>query len=1404
MSGPSGRPLVSCLMPTRDRRRFVPLAIELFLRQDYPERELLILDDGDDPVADLVPPDPRIRYERLPRHLVLGGKRNHGCRLAQGELVAHWDDDDWSAPWRLSYQVEALLGSGVDVCGLRELYFLDPQAGRAWRYTYPPRGLRPWVAGGTMCYTKAYWRRHRFPEVGAGEDTRFLWSGRPRVLALEDSRFYVAMIHARNTSPKRPRGSRWQPVDARTVAGLVGDDLPGYGQTLDTGPTRQHVTVSVPYYGCKRYIRQAVQSILAQSHRDLTVVVVNDGDPDPPWEPLADLDDPRLVRFDLDRNRGRYFADAVVLAATTSPLFAPHDADDWSEPDRIASLLRRLRETHAVGAFSAYLRHPAGGTPRHVRVNQVHDPLGERLTDRAYHIGLYDTAALRAIGGYYAGFRVGFDSLLVNLLQMTGPLAFLDRPLYHSRARPGSLTSARDTGMRSAHRRTVRVALSQLYTQARRHHRAYLAGEIGREELQYRIRGLVSGAVPEDDRRAVEEAAARLAPRLREAEAAATDWRDAVQTPAPPPSPTGAPGPAHPPGRGVRAVLTDPTLWRGGWSLEPTTAAELAARLAQRRPARILEVGSGASTVLLAAHAAATGAQVVTLEHDPRFAAKTTDLLRRAGLGRHVRLVTTPLEPLACADGRTHPWYATTLTGPIDFVLIDGPPGRFGREAALFAIAGELAADWEAWLDDGYRDGERGCVDLWRRHLGIEARLEPVGRGLWVLRPTGVAPDPPAPPPQGLAVALLTGASPDLLRGTVASIERADPRLLPDAPVVALHNGTDRDTEEALDAYPWIDVRLRPPGRPLPVGEAVSLLMAEAAKLDGADVVLALQDGWQAATSDAGWLERATGILRSHPDLGQVRLRHAGEQVLSHHMVTRRPIQWRERGGWWYSPSAHFTFNPNLVRVRDLRRIFPAGSERAAQRRFHQHGLATAQLLPGVFHRADASDSPHPPSAAATTRAASSLVLFWSAFDIHRLNPARRTSRWIEHRFRHWLSFTLPSILQQDHDELLYWLVCDPAARRLTEPLQACIRDARVRLVYADACPELLGRLPKRDRYLVTRIDSDDLYHPSVASTLARQPTSAEFFQFNNGYACNLDTGELRRWDSNSSPFYCHVYGQELRSLAAWSEPNHTTVRQRAAVLGPGQFLVALHQQNTSSSIRLGGSRLTGRAAASALGSFGLGRELTLPSLLARARGQAAWDTRSRQLRDELGPRYRRWVEELPDEAPSISLEVATFFGFLCEAVAARRILDLGAGFGSVVARAYASAHPSVVCHTVDTSPAALDRTRRFLRASGLPSGGLFRWSAFRGRAEPGYDLVLHDLGDPHAQAETLPAALEAVLPTGVVLLDDHHQPEYAARVSSTLARYCADTFPEVEAITRDQLGRSALLLARVIGPLDA
>lgn len=226
--GPAELPLVSCIMPTRDRRRFVPQAVEYFARQHYPRRELVIVDDGDDSVADLVPADETVRYLQLPRRTVLGAKRNLACETARGSVIVHWDDDDWYHARRLDLQVGELLARQADVCGAASLFFVDPGAGAAWRFRYRGQG-RPWFAGTSLCYRREVWSGHPFEERAVGEDNRFvLGLGGRLMVDVGDADCIVGIVHGGNTSDKRVRDAQWTGVPFEEVEQVLDDDAQFY------------------------------------------------------------------------------------------------------------------------------------------------------------------------------------------------------------------------------------------------------------------------------------------------------------------------------------------------------------------------------------------------------------------------------------------------------------------------------------------------------------------------------------------------------------------------------------------------------------------------------------------------------------------------------------------------------------------------------------------------------------------------------------------------------------------------------------------------------------------------------------------------------------------------------------------------------------------------------------------------------------------------------------------------------------------------------------------------------------------------------------------------------------------------------------------------------------------------
>lgn len=224
----SSQPLVSCIMPTADRRHCVAQAIRLFQAQDYPNKELVVVDDGVDAIEDLIPAgNSQIRYIRLAGTRTLGAKRNQCVMESRADLIMHWDDDDWMAPHRISYQVESMVRLKAEVCGLPRVLYYDLTTDQAWLYEYPAND-RPWLAGNTLLYTKEFWRRCPFPDIQVASDTHFVWS-QPlnRAAFLQDYTFYVAMIHPGNVSPKHIHDIYWTPWSG-DIKKIVGDDLEQY------------------------------------------------------------------------------------------------------------------------------------------------------------------------------------------------------------------------------------------------------------------------------------------------------------------------------------------------------------------------------------------------------------------------------------------------------------------------------------------------------------------------------------------------------------------------------------------------------------------------------------------------------------------------------------------------------------------------------------------------------------------------------------------------------------------------------------------------------------------------------------------------------------------------------------------------------------------------------------------------------------------------------------------------------------------------------------------------------------------------------------------------------------------------------------------------------------------------
>ena len=102
------KPFVSICTPTFNRRPFIPYMIKCFEQQTYPKDriEWIIIDDGTDPIKDLVANIPQVKYYYYQEKMLLGKKRNLMHKKCSGDIIIYMDDDDYYPPERISHAVK--------------------------------------------------------------------------------------------------------------------------------------------------------------------------------------------------------------------------------------------------------------------------------------------------------------------------------------------------------------------------------------------------------------------------------------------------------------------------------------------------------------------------------------------------------------------------------------------------------------------------------------------------------------------------------------------------------------------------------------------------------------------------------------------------------------------------------------------------------------------------------------------------------------------------------------------------------------------------------------------------------------------------------------------------------------------------------------------------------------------------------------------------------------------------------------------------------------------------------------------------------------------------------------------------------------------------------------------------
>ena len=177
----------------------------------------------------------------------------------------------------------------------------------------------------------------------------------------------------------------------------------------------------------------------------------------------------------------------------------------------------------------------------------------------------------------------------------------------------------------------------------------------------------------------------------------------------------------------------------GGWAADPVLIYHAVRLIADVRPRLVLECGSGSSTVAIARALSTLGGRIVSLEHDPEYARRSTAMIQLYGVETLATVITAPLTAREIA-GQTLRWYGpgyeSILGGTIDVMVIDGPPKASGPRArypAVPALKSQLSPECWILMDDGDRADERAIAHAWSQDLGAQLTYLEGGRGGWLL-----------------------------------------------------------------------------------------------------------------------------------------------------------------------------------------------------------------------------------------------------------------------------------------------------------------------------------------------------------------------------------------------------------------------------------------------------------------------------------------------------------------------------------------------------------------------------------------------------------------------------------------------------------------------------------------------
>jgi len=205
------------------------------------------------------------------------------------------------------------------------------------------------------------------------------------------------------------------------------------------------ITVLMPVYNGAKYIREAIDSVLAQSFGDFELLIVNDGSTDTTVEVISSYTDKR-IRLISQANGGVSAALNAGLKEAKGKYIARFDADDVCYTYRLErqyAFMEADPEYIVIGSDADYMSEEGDFLFKYVNIGHTNEEINERINTYCPFVHssvFYLKDPVVNIGGYEINAHSFEDYFLWMRLIKKGKMCNFKEPLIQVRFNSSSVT----------------------------------------------------------------------------------------------------------------------------------------------------------------------------------------------------------------------------------------------------------------------------------------------------------------------------------------------------------------------------------------------------------------------------------------------------------------------------------------------------------------------------------------------------------------------------------------------------------------------------------------------------------------------------------------------------------------------------------------------------------------------------------------------------------------------------------------------------------------------------------------------------------------------------------------------------------------------------------------------------